>query len=147
MRGNRRYMGSQPRGGRGAFRGGPRYNTVKQDEPDWPSGKLVKIINISNLPTFGTPPKIEKCEYLASYNWLDHPKDPTILVPGMDSLPAVSATKKTNSTMCQGSPPLWSPSLSTKRLKEDSGEYFRDPNAARYPQYDEKSRSHTHKHC
>jgi len=30
---------------------------------------------------------------------------------------------------------LWSPSLSTKRLMEDSGEYFRDPNAARYPHY------------
>jgi len=35
----------------------------------------------------------------------------------------------------QGEPPLWSPSLSTKRLREDSGEYFRDPNAARYPRY------------
>jgi hypothetical protein len=37
-----------------------------------------------------------------------------------------------------GSPPLWSPSLSTKRLDEDSGEYFRDPNAARYSRYEEK---------
>jgi hypothetical protein len=40
--------------------------------------------------------------------------------------------------MPQGSPRLWSPSPSTKRLKEDSGEYFRDPNATRYSRYEEK---------
>ncbi|KAH6681546.1 hypothetical protein B0J14DRAFT_623450 [Halenospora varia] len=114
-RGNGRYMGSQPRGSSGAFRGGPRHKTVERDEPDWPSGKLVKVVNVSDLPNLETSPKIERCEYIASYNWLDHPKYPTILVPG--------------------SPPLWSPSLSTKRLKEDSGEYFRDPNAARYPHF------------
>jgi hypothetical protein len=125
-------MGSQPGRGRGAFRGGARYKTIKQDEPDWPSGKLVKVIKVSDLSNVETSPKIERCEYVASYNWLDL-KYPTILVPGMDSLQAVIESKNTNSMMYQGSPPLWSPSPSTKRLKEDSGEYFRDPNAARYP--------------
>lgn len=33
----------------------------------------------------------------------------------------------------QWPPLLWSPSLNTKQLKEDSVEYYRDPNAARYP--------------
>jgi hypothetical protein len=49
-----------------------------------------------------------------------------------------SARKKIDSVMGQGSPPLWSPSPSTKRLKEDSGEYFRDANAARYPWYEKR---------
>lgn len=80
-------MGSQPRGSSGAFRGGPRHKTVERDEPDWPSGKLVKVVNVSDLPNLETSPKIERCEYIASYNWLDHPKYPTILVPGMDFLP------------------------------------------------------------
>jgi hypothetical protein len=52
---------------------------------DWPSGKLIKVVNVSDLHTVETSPKIERCEYLASYNWLDDPKYPTILVPGMHS--------------------------------------------------------------
>ncbi|CZR69894.1 uncharacterized protein PAC_19794 [Phialocephala subalpina] len=82
---------------------------------DWASGKLIKVVNVSDLPYVEMSLKIERCEYLASYNWLDSPKDPIILIPG--------------------SPPLWSPSLSTRRLKEDSGQYFRDLNAARYPHH------------
>jgi len=52
---------------------------------DWPSGKLIEVVNVSDLHNMETPPKIERCEYLASYNWLDDPKYPTILVPGMHS--------------------------------------------------------------
>ncbi|PMD43754.1 hypothetical protein L207DRAFT_423182 [Hyaloscypha variabilis F] len=86
-----------------------------KDLEDWASGNLIKVVNVSDLPNVETSPKIERCEYVVSYNWLDRPEYPTILVPG--------------------SPPLWSPSPSMKRLKEDSGEYFRDPNAARYSRY------------
>lgn len=53
---------------------------------DWASGKLIKVINVSNLLDTEMSPKIERCEYLTSYNWFDHPKHPIILVPGMYSL-------------------------------------------------------------
>lgn len=79
-------MGSQPRRSGGAFRGGSKHKTVMQDEPDWPPGKLIKVVNVSDLPTLETSLKIERCKYLSSYNWLDHPKYPTILVSGTDSL-------------------------------------------------------------
>lgn len=57
-----------------------------KDEPNRPSSKLIKVVNVSDLPSLEKSPKIERCEYLASYNWLDHPKSPTILVLGIDSL-------------------------------------------------------------
>jgi hypothetical protein len=50
------------------------------------SGKLIKVVTVSDLPNLETSPKIERCEYLASYNWLDYPKYLAILVPGIDSL-------------------------------------------------------------
>ncbi len=84
-RGNGKYSGSQLRGGRGAYRGATRRKIAKQ-EPEWPSGRLIKAVSVSGLPNVETSPKIESCEYLASYNWLDHPEFPTILVPGLYSL-------------------------------------------------------------
>ncbi|KAI9831933.1 MAG: hypothetical protein M1819_004655 [Sarea resinae] len=60
------------------------------------------------------PAKITDCECIASYSWLNE-KEPTILVPGK--------------------PPTWTPLHAAVPLKEDSGTYFRDPNAARYPSY------------
>jgi hypothetical protein len=35
----------------------------------------------------------------------------------------------------QGKPPRWTPLKDAERVNEDSGQYYRDPNAARYPQY------------
>ena len=34
-----------------------------------------------------------------------------------------------------GSPPMWNPPREATELDEDEGEYFRDPNAARYPSH------------
>lgn len=34
-----------------------------------------------------------------------------------------------------GQPPQWTPLKDARRLPEDSGNYYRDPNAARYPEY------------
>ena len=34
-----------------------------------------------------------------------------------------------------GAPPMWCPPARETQLKQDSGDYFRDPNAARYPTY------------
>ncbi|MCJ1288011.1 hypothetical protein MMC26_007364 [Xylographa opegraphella] len=60
------------------------------------------------------PIGIEDCEFVASYSWLNR-KQPTILVPG--------------------EPPAWSPPATVPKLDQDSGTYFRDPNAARYAKY------------
>jgi hypothetical protein len=62
-------------------------NGMKFPYLDSISGKLIKVVNVSDLPNLATSPKIERCEYLASYNWLDYPKYPNILVPGINSLP------------------------------------------------------------
>ncbi|PYH42932.1 uncharacterized protein BP01DRAFT_403792, partial [Aspergillus saccharolyticus JOP 1030-1] len=51
---------------------------------------------------------------LASYNWLSG-GEPHILIPG--------------------EPPRWAPLSNPTRLAEDSGLYFRDQNAARYPSH------------
>jgi len=56
-----------------------------KDLEDWASGNLIKVVNVSDLPNVETSPKIERCEYVVSYNWLDRPEYPTILVPGMYS--------------------------------------------------------------
>ncbi|TKA75553.1 hypothetical protein B0A49_03587 [Cryomyces minteri] len=58
--------------------------------------------------------KIEHCEHVASYNWLSG-ADSTILVPGK--------------------PPAWTPLETPRQLTPDSGNYFKDPNAARFPTY------------
>ena len=42
-------------------------------------------------------------------------KSPTITVPGR--------------------PPLWTPLNGSQQLQQDKGDYFRDPNAARFPSY------------
>jgi hypothetical protein len=55
----------------------------KEPWREQPSGKLINILEVLELPTVEVAPKIERCEYLASYNWLYHSLCPTILVPGM----------------------------------------------------------------
>lgn len=46
------------------------------------SGKLVNALKVLNLPKVEIPTTIEDCEYLASYNLVDHSTRPKILVPG-----------------------------------------------------------------
>jgi hypothetical protein len=82
-------MRSWPRGNGDTSR-----KTVKQDKPDWPSSKLIKVVNVSDLPNLETSLKVEKCEYLASYNWLNYLKYPTILVPNIDFLPGSDCKKE-----------------------------------------------------
>ncbi|KAK3672104.1 hypothetical protein LTR78_008075 [Recurvomyces mirabilis] len=71
----------------------------------WTLDSLRGLAKISNTT-------IAKCESIASFNWLDK-KDPTIVVPG--------------------GPPVWTPLSEPVQLQEDSGDYLRDPNGARYP--------------
>ncbi|KAH7394504.1 hypothetical protein BKA66DRAFT_410580 [Pyrenochaeta sp. MPI-SDFR-AT-0127] len=110
--------GFAPRRGRGGVTrpfAKPRV-PVKLDTKMHPLGQLLQTYHASDL-TAG--PKdlllqasITGCEYVASYNWLCE-ETPTVIIPGK--------------------PPQWTPPQVPQRLKEDDGQYFRDPNAAKYP--------------
>ncbi|KAK4552284.1 hypothetical protein LTR86_010454 [Recurvomyces mirabilis] len=79
-----------------------------------PIGPLVETWTSDSLRALAktSHTTIEKCESIASFNWLDK-KDPSIVVPG--------------------GPPIWTPLPKPVQLREDSGDYLRDPNGARYP--------------
>ncbi|PSN66895.1 hypothetical protein BS50DRAFT_600499 [Corynespora cassiicola Philippines] len=109
--------GYAPRRGRGGAPLRPVRREVQPDLGKHPLGKLLQTIKPSDLLSVNLPlgdPAITNCNDIASYNWLNS-ATPTIVVPGR--------------------PPLWTPLPTSQQLKEDSGEYYRDPNAARAPQF------------
>lgn len=96
----------------------------------------VDLANPSDL--HGYPAKISSCKDVASYNWLNE-QEPTILVPGLQPLVPIlqylqqfEEAEETQLTPTKGKPPAWAPPATTTKLNEDNGNYFRDPNAARY---------------
>ncbi|KAF1364341.1 hypothetical protein EJ07DRAFT_162150 [Lizonia empirigonia] len=111
--------GFAPRRGRGRGGRAPLFaktrEPMKPDLEKHPLGDLVKEICSSDLSLKPIDlAEISDCQYAASYNWLND-EVPTIVIPGK--------------------PPQWTPLHAPQRLKEDSGQYFRDPNAAKYPDY------------
>ncbi|RAH56636.1 geranylgeranyl pyrophosphate synthetase [Aspergillus piperis CBS 112811] len=112
----------KPRGARrgwsGARQPGNRQGSaVKSPAP--PYGPLLLEIDNTELEGSEECPQITSCEYVSSYTWLGR-ASPSILVPEIT---------------LQGEPPIWSPATEGRQLKPDRGEYFRDPNAARFPSY------------
>ncbi|KAJ4411006.1 hypothetical protein N0V85_003880 [Neurospora sp. IMI 360204] len=88
--------------------------------PPPPLGPLIKSIHVSDLDDASTQYQhsttIEGCEAVASYSWLGTDLlEPDILIPGK--------------------PPLWTPPSTTPQLEQDSGKFYRDRNAARYPNH------------
>ncbi|KAK1566192.1 geranylgeranyl pyrophosphate synthetase [Colletotrichum navitas] len=93
----------------------------RKPEPETPSaappfGSLVETVDIAELSVtagqFEASAQVTSCELVASYNWLDKTA-PSVLIPG--------------------APPRWTPIAKPRPLAEDSGVYYRDKNAARYP--------------
>ncbi|USP79059.1 uncharacterized protein yc1106_06333 [Curvularia clavata] len=111
--------GLAPRRGRG-YGGRVPFNKpreqVKPDIKKNPLGSLLKTILAPDLvidaKDAALTGEITDCQYVSSYNWLND-QTPTIVIPGK--------------------PPKWTPLGTPQRLKEDSGQYFRDLNAAMYP--------------
>ncbi|XP_014550542.1 hypothetical protein COCVIDRAFT_42974 [Bipolaris victoriae FI3] len=107
----------QGRGGRYLYFNKPR-EPPKPDLTKHPLGDLVDTISASDLDvgasTTSHSTEISGCEYVSSYNWTNDANS-TIVVPGK--------------------PPKWTPLAEPQRLKEDSGQYFRDLNAAKNPSY------------
>ncbi|KAL2173463.1 uncharacterized protein P884DRAFT_318039 [Thermothelomyces heterothallicus CBS 202.75] len=88
--------------------------------PPPPFGALIRTLKLRYLDDTGETPehlaRIADLQTVASYSWVDKPKSgPQILIPGR--------------------PPLWTPQVTPTQLKEDSGRYYRDKNAARYPRH------------
>ncbi|OAK97804.1 hypothetical protein IQ06DRAFT_227647 [Phaeosphaeriaceae sp. SRC1lsM3a] len=113
--------GYAPRRGRGGWNKSfskPKNQGVKPDLVKNPLGELLETVSISDLGLGTTKTtthgSISDLKYVASYNWRSDAV-PTILVPGK--------------------PPQWTPPKNVQRLSEDSGQYYRDANAARYPEY------------
>ncbi|KAI4689111.1 hypothetical protein J4E81_007828 [Alternaria sp. BMP 2799] len=111
--------GWAPRRGRGRGGRAPHFaKNREQPKPDLhahPLGDLVKVFRSSDLSLKPIDSaEISNCQHVASYNWLND-EVPTIVVPGK--------------------PPRWTPLQAPHRLKEDDGQYFRDPNAAKYPDF------------
>lgn len=113
-----------------AFRGRPRTygNRFQRNSTSWiqkrniqqtpppPLGEIIATIYQSDLQAdkSDTTAKITNGQYLTSYNWLTG-IEPRIIIPG--------------------EPPAWTPLSTPTQLKEDSGVYYRDQNAARYASY------------
>ncbi|KAH1353858.1 hypothetical protein KXW65_002235 [Aspergillus fumigatus] len=87
-----------------------------QQAPPPPQGEVLATIYPIDLQAEkqGITAQITDSQCLTSYNWLGG-GEPHILIPG--------------------EPPKWTPPSNPTRLAEDSGLYFRDQNAARYPSY------------
>ncbi|KAK8109231.1 hypothetical protein PG984_015032 [Apiospora sp. TS-2023a] len=115
-RGNSYWRGGgRSRGGR--YAQGPS-RPIVPDTPDHPLGPLVKELRSGDLASKAAQHEqhaaITDCQLVASYNWTSS-ASPTVLMPGM--------------------PPRWTPLKEPIQLAEDSGDYFRDRNAARYPRH------------
>ncbi|AEO62136.1 hypothetical protein MYCTH_2313154 [Thermothelomyces thermophilus ATCC 42464] len=88
--------------------------------PPPPFGALIRTLKLRHLDDEGETldhlARITDLQTVASYSWVDKPNSgPEILIPGR--------------------PPLWTPQVTPTQLKEDSGQYYRDKNAARYPRH------------
>ncbi|KAL9102571.1 MAG: hypothetical protein Q9163_002289 [Psora crenata] len=98
-----------------------KWESTIQQPPSPPFGLLLQTLSEANLlaadqaqSNRGILAEITNCAYVASFNWMDR-NEPTILIPG--------------------TPPAWTPLDEPRRLEEDKGDYFRDPNAVRFPSY------------
>ncbi|KGQ09065.1 hypothetical protein BBAD15_g5597 [Beauveria bassiana D1-5] len=86
-----------------------------EETPDAPFGPVFTEIprsEISSTKSDGEHPKITETQTVACFNWLEE-REPHIIVPGM--------------------PPKWTPLDRPRPLKQDAGIYYRDRNAAHYP--------------
>ncbi|KAH7026128.1 geranylgeranyl pyrophosphate synthetase [Microdochium trichocladiopsis] len=86
--------------------------------PSFPLGRSIRTLQVSDLKhdaaQYQSSASISECTHVGSFNWLDA-TEPTIVVPGM--------------------PAQWQPLKKPRRLQPDGGQYFRDRNAARFPQH------------
>ncbi|KAL2160713.1 hypothetical protein VTH06DRAFT_910 [Thermothelomyces fergusii] len=96
------------------------WTVADQTTPPPPFGPLIQTLERGELDdearTLEHLAAITDLRTVASYSWVDRPDSgPEILIPGRS--------------------PLWTPQATQIQLQEDSGHYYRDKNAARYPEH------------
>ncbi|KAJ4014095.1 hypothetical protein NW752_005814 [Fusarium irregulare] len=79
-----------------------------------PVGDIVERISRDDLSGKDIRAEIQNVKFVASYNWVSS-SSPKIIIPGQ--------------------PPKWTPLKGPNRLPGDSGDYYRDMNAAFYPKH------------
>lgn len=108
---------------------------AQSSSPEPPLGDLLHSLNGSNLnddaKRYMSECVITDCRAVASYNWLDR-EEPTVVIPG-SSYRLSRSQHETDKT--PGIPPRWTPPSEPHQLTPDNGQYFRDPNAARYSKH------------
>ncbi|EMT74598.1 hypothetical protein NOF04DRAFT_1042239 [Fusarium oxysporum II5] len=82
--------------------------------PAPPLGDVIERITQDSLKSDGDHVGIENVKLVASYNWISS-SSPEIIIPGQ--------------------PPRWTPPKGPSKLPGDSGEYYRDVNAAAFPKH------------
>ncbi|KAB5586293.1 hypothetical protein GE09DRAFT_59099 [Coniochaeta sp. 2T2.1] len=109
----RGWRGGWPRSNRSYH---PKRSTDVSSSPAPPLGTVIQSLDKHDLEIDAEEhldkAYIQDCELVASYNWLDK-SSPNIIIPGR--------------------PPRWTPLPGENKLPQDSGDYFRDKNAAKYP--------------
>ncbi|KAM0323929.1 hypothetical protein ACHAQA_008510 [Verticillium albo-atrum] len=115
---SQQYRGRGAHRGRYGKRGRSSMSTTASPNPPPPFGPEIASISAKDLTkdvavTTGEA-RVTNFKLVASYNWLDK-RDPTIIVPGM--------------------PPRWTPLSKPSQLDEDSGIFYRDRNASRFPSH------------
>jgi hypothetical protein len=79
-----------------------------------PLGDIIERITKDSLSSTGVRAEIGNVQSVASYNWVAS-STPKILIPG--------------------EPPRWTPLKGSNKVPQDSGDYYRDINAASYPKH------------
>ncbi|KAM0185958.1 hypothetical protein ACHAPI_011959 [Fusarium lateritium] len=82
--------------------------------PAPPLGDVIERITREGLSDNNSRAEIENVKIVASYNWISS-SSPKIMIPGQ--------------------PPKWTPLKGPNKLPGDSGDYYRDVNAASYPKH------------
>ncbi|KAM4064368.1 geranylgeranyl pyrophosphate synthetase [Hirsutella rhossiliensis] len=97
---------------------GARSGTDYQPSPPPPLGELIKTLPLNDTGSVVSDGEedcgISNTRLVASYSWMNGP-GAKIVVPGK--------------------PPLWTPPKGPQKLREDSGVFYRDRNAASYPSH------------
>jgi hypothetical protein len=96
--------------------------------PSPPLGEVIERITREGLLSNDSRAEIENVKAVASYNWISS-SSPKIIIPG-----TCTVSKKICLT-CAGQPPKWTPLKGHNKLPGDSGDYYRDVNAASYPKH------------
>lgn len=139
MGSSRTWVGLAGRGSRGGFFTPGRTFSKKEEQPETPQppyGELLLEIERSDISKATYDPKIKDCKYVASYSWLDR-GTPTVMIPGIVATYSLLTALQHHlmNPPFIGKPPAWTPPATNRRLDSDKGDFFRDPNAARFPNY------------